>query len=334
MIGVKNLSTESFKLALKEIEVRRQNALFEANNRNEEVCAKIYRIKELNILLSQTGVQLSRVIFSHDKDAKIAIEHIMKDNLNHQKELELLLTLNGYPKDYLDIQYSCKKCEDSGYLNGRKCDCLKQQVTRHNVLEFNQSNKIETFSFEKFSLQYYSDVKLDNAKSHRETMSEIAAFCKQYAMMFYKNSPSVLMLGDTGLGKTHLSLAIAGTVMQSGFSALYASAPDFFRRLQNEYYGRGEQGIDTMDTILKADLVIIDDLGAEMENQFNISTLYNLINMRLNSNKPVIISTNLTLKQIENRYTDRVASRIMTLYKCLKFVGKDVRQIKLRNNEL
>ncbi|MFZ2538329.1 MAG: ATP-binding protein [Oscillospiraceae bacterium] len=328
------MAIESFKLALKEIEKRRQNALFEANNRNDEVCAKIHRIKELNILLSQTGLQLSRVIFSQGKNAKCAIDRIMAENLKNQKELEVLLTLNNYPKDYLDIQYFCKKCEDSGYIDGMKCECLKQQVTKYNVLEFNSANKIDTSSFDTFSLKYYSDIKVENSKSCKETMSDIFSFCKQYVAMFNKNSPSVLMLGDTGLGKTHLSLAIARTVMQSGFSALYSSAPDLFRRLQNEYYGKGEQGVDTMETILKADLVIIDDLGAEMENQFNISTLYNLMNMRLNANKPIIISTNLTLKQIENRYTDRVASRIMTLYKCLKFVGKDVRQIKLKNNEI
>lgn len=328
------MGNESFKVALKEIETRRQNALFEANRRNEEVCSKIYRIKELNILLSQTGIHLSKVVFSHGKDATLAIERIMEENIKNQNELKRLLKLNGYPEDYLDIHYYCKKCEDSGYVEGIKCDCLKRLITKNNVKEFNSINKIDVSSFSTFNLKYYSDIKEDNLKSHRDIMSNILYNCKEYAKYFSKNSNSILMIGDTGLGKTHLSLAIAQTVMNNGFSALYSSAPDLFRRLQNEYYGKGEQGVDTMDTILKADLVIIDDLGAEMDNKFNVSTLYNLINMRLNANKPIIISTNLTLKQIENRYTDRVASRILTLYKCLKFVGKDVRQIKLRNNEL
>ena len=328
------MGNENFKKAIKEIENRRQNALFNANRRNDEVCNQVHRAKELNVLLSQTGIQLSKVIFSQGKNAQGAIEGIMQENLKNQKELEMLLILNGYEKNYLDIQYSCLNCEDTGYVLGKKCTCLRQEITKYNVVEFNRNNQIETSSFENYSLKYYSDIKQESSKSHRETMSDILTFCKQYASVFHHHSPSVLMLGDTGLGKTHLSFSIAHVVMHNGYSAMYATAPDLFRKLQNEYYGKGAQGVDTMETILAADLVIIDDLGAEMENQFNISTLYNLINMRLNINKPIIINTNLTLKQIETRYTDRIASRIMTLYKCLKFVGKDVRQIKLRNNEL
>ncbi|MEG2813961.1 MAG: ATP-binding protein, partial [Oscillospiraceae bacterium] len=145
---------------------------------------------------------------------------------------------------------------------------------------------------------------------------------------------SILMMGETGLGKTHLSLSIAEEITRMGFVAMYSSALDLFRTLQNEYYGKGEQGKNTMQTILQADLVIIDDLGAEFESQFNVSALYNIINSRLNVNKPIIISTNLNSQQIELKYSNRVASRVLTLYKCLKFVGKDIRQIKLKSNEL
>lgn len=328
------MGIDSYKLAVKELETLRQNALFEANRRNYEISLKLYRVKELNMLLSQTGMQLSRVIFSKGRNARVEIEKIMAENIKNQRELEAILVQNGYPADYLNIHYNCKKCEDSGYRNGKRCDCLKRLVTKYNVLEFNSSNEMAAASFQSFYLRYYSDVKDNTLQSPKEIMTDILSFCTGYALKFHKHSPSIMMLGDTGLGKTHLSLSIAGEIMQNGYSALYSSAPDLFRRLQNEYYGKGEQGVDTMDTLLKADLVIIDDLGAEIENQFNISALYNLINMRLNANRPVIISTNLTLKLIEKRYTDRVASRIMTMYKCLKFVGKDIRQIKLRNNEL
>ena len=83
----------------------------------------------------------------------------------------------------------------------------------------------------------------------------------------------------------------------------------------------------------KADLVIIDDLGAEIENQFNTASLYNIVNTKLNAKQPVIINTNLVPKELERRYSSRVASRLMTMYQCLKFVGKDIRLIKLKNGE-
>ena len=160
-------------------------------------------------------------------------------------------------------------------------------------------------------------------------MSKIFDFCKLYAAGFSLRSPSILMFGRTGLGKTHLSLAIAHEAIQKGYTALYGTAQDFFSKIQDERFGKGEEGANTTETILETDLFVLDDLGAEYESAFYTSIFYHLINARLNAGKPTIINTNLLPKQIENRYGERVSSRLMTLYKCLKFCGTDIRQQKL-----
>ncbi|MEG0895115.1 MAG: ATP-binding protein, partial [Oscillospiraceae bacterium] len=154
--------------------------------------------------------------------------------------------------------------------------------------------------------------------------------CKLYAEGFSLNSHSVLMIGNTGLGKTHLSSAIAKKVSQNGFSVMYVSYLDLVRNLQSEYFGKSDG--NTMSKVLDADLLILDDLGVEFDSQFNISALYNIINSR--TNKPTIINTNLTAAELEKKYSQRIVSRLLTLYKCLKFTGVDVRYLKLKNHEI
>ena len=133
------------------------------------------------------------------------------------------------------------------------------------------------------------------------------------------------MFGKTGRGKTHLSLAIANRVLQNGYNVLYDSAINFLRQVEKEHFGRGGSNDDTLDTLLSCDLLILDDLGTEFHKQFYQSTVYNIINTRMNRDLPTIISTNLNHNEISALYDERITSRIYTTYTCLHFVGQDVR---------
>lgn len=328
------MASENFKKAIKIISQRQQKAKYEASIKLNEIFEKIPRIKQIYQLLAQTSLKLTNTFFSDNFETNELIEQIKNENLKLQREIEILLLQNGYKKDYLDTRFYCSICEDTGYFEGVKCRCLKDLVTELNVTTFNHASNIMSANFKDFSLNYYSDIKDEKTGIiARDIMKRIFEFCTIYADKFHQNAPSVLMMGETGLGKTHLSLSIADVIMHKSFYALYSSSLDLFRTLQNEYFGKTEYDKNTMQIVLEADLVIIDDLGAEFDSQFNSSCLYNIINSRLNMNKPTIINTNMTPTEIERRYSSRVASRLMTMYKCLKFVGKDVRQIKLKNNE-
>ena len=138
----------------------------------------------------------------------------------------------------------------------------------------------------------------------------------------------LLLSGNTGLGKTHLSLAIASEVMQKGYGVLYDSVINLLRRVEREHFGRGEAGADTLEILLTCDLLILDDLGAEFDSSFYVSTVYNIINTRLNCGLPTIISTNLAPEEIGSRYGRSVLSRLEGEYEILPFFGEDIRRLK------
>lgn len=327
------MSEKSFQKAVKEIAIRHEQAVLRQERRKREVIQRIPQSAVIIRALEQTGPKLAKTVFGGG-DVQAAIQSLMEETSRNREQLRKLLQDYHYPPDYLELHYTCPRCEDSGYIEGKKCSCLKELVAKYNAEEFNENSQVSLEGFDTFSLRYYSDQPLKpDARSPRQTMQGVLDFCLAYAARFQPDAPSVLMIGETGLGKTHLSLAIAAEVMKKGYSVLYTSSPDLFRKLQNEYYGKGEADVDTMELLLQANLVILDDLGAEMENQFTAATLYHIVNFRLNAGKPMIISTNLSSRELERRYSSRVASRLLTMYKCLKFAGRDIRQLKLKEGE-
>ena len=155
-------------------------------------------------------------------------------------------------------------------------------------------------------------------------------FCLNYANSFDLNSYSILMMGETGLGKTHLSLAIAGEVLKKGFGVVYGSVQNLFSNIEKEHFGRATDADGTTEKmLLECDLLILDDLGAEFTTSFTVATFNNIVNTRMLTSKPTIISTNLSLTEMQKRYSERIASRIIGEYNILTFAGKDIRQQKL-----
>ena len=155
--------------------------------------------------------------------------------------------------------------------------------------------------------------------------------CRQYAQGFSASTKeNLLFCGGTGLGKTHLSTSIAGVVVENGFDVLYESAPNLFSVFEAERFGRSNTStVVNTARYFQCDLLIIDDLGAEMSNNFTVGVLYNLLNTRIVTGLPTIISTNLTPDEIRTRYTDRVASRLFGEFHLMWFEGRDIRLQKI-----
>ncbi|MBQ3139036.1 MAG: ATP-binding protein [Ruminococcus sp.] len=297
---------------------RRAKAIAENDMRIKEINSRIPEIKEINDALYNTGKELIKIITeAKGADVTAKIERIKQNNLGAQQVAAQLLTSHGYPADYLDIRYTCPKCSDTGYIGGINCSCLNSLLARLNTLKLNEKAQLTLSNFNTFSLSYYQG-------ADYEAMERILNYARNYAANFSRESDSILIFGNTGLGKTHISLAIANEVLQKGFSVIYDSTMNILRDIEKEHFSH-EKSTEILDLVCNTDLLILDDLGTEFESKFYNSAVYNVINSRLIKGLPTIINTNMDFAALSTRYGGKVASRITTMYTCLEFKGDDVR---------
>lgn len=314
--------------AKQELAKRKNRAESEQKQRHDELCLKFPEILLLEREMAKTGADAVKAI-GMGADAVKYIDKISEINLACQKRREEILLDNGYPADYLTVSYTCPHCRDTGLRGEYYCDCYKQLTKAIAFDELSRSSPMKLSSFDTFFINYYPNT-LDSKTGvvPREHMENILNYCRIYARDFSLSSPSLLMYGKTGLGKTHLSLAIAREAVEKGYAVIYNSVPNIMNKLEKEHFGKNPSGDDTLEMLSNCDLLILDDLGAEFQTSFTVSALYNIINNRLLSSLPTVISTNLDPRELEEKYTQRIASRFVGTYISLGFCGNDVRQMK------
>ena len=296
-----------------------------ADARTRELRMQIPELLKIDRELSMAGLEIfSASVSGGDYKAKIA--EIKEKNMALQKKRAELLVANGYPADYSDVKYDCEKCGDTGFIENTMCSCMREALTLAGIENSGFSSLIREQSFENFSLDYYS-----KNIQQSEIMKRNRDYLVNYADTFNpKTSQSILMMGGTGLGKTHLSSSLARRVIEKGNDVFYTGAIDLFSQFEiDRFKSYSNEPNELIERYFECDLLIIDDLGTEMINQFSVSTLYNLLNDRLSRKKPTIISTNLSKDDIQKKYTDRITSRMLGEYQVLFFVGTDVRAQKL-----
>lgn len=314
------LREQIFSEALGRITAHRQAARAEQEQRTDQIRQEIPETAELDRQLRSTALSIFQAAGAKDRAAKI--KAVEQQSRQAEALLREILTAHGYPADYLDLHFSCTRCGDTGYVDGLPCDCLKREIGKVGAEQMNTVSQLALSSFDTFSLHYYRDL----PQEQYAAMERILLQCRSYAKQFDPaRSDSILMTGGTGLGKTHLSLAIANELLSQGWSVIYDATGNLLHILNQEYFSRGNaQESDTLSLLLDCDLLILDDFGTEFDTQFSRSMLYTIINGRLNARKPMILSTNLTLAEIQTQYGDRVLSRLLTSA-VYQFYGSDIR---------
>lgn len=322
-------SDEICARAQKIIDSRRQNAKNVQLSHEDEVKRTAPEAEEIMKQIAGTSIRLSKLIIQHNGNFRAELEKIKNNNLDAQKMLANTLAKYHFPADYLDIKYTCSECEDTGFKeDGTRCGCFYEICSRLCTEDFNKSANMPLCDFEHFSLDYYSKSPDENGVVPYDKMRDMYFFCQNYAHNFSEHSESLLMIGNTGLGKTHLSLSIAKEVIKRGTNVIYGSIINLLSQAEKEHFGRSKGDTDTLEALTNADLIILDDLGSESQNSFYEMTLYNIINTRINLGKPVIISTNYSMNELSERYNDRILSRIIGTYRLLMFYGNDIRMRK------
>lgn len=256
-------------------------------------------------------------------DTARAVESIKEEITALRSKRDLLLIKNGYDADYTDVHFECEKCGDTGFVGMEKCTCFKRALCAAALEESGLSNLVKTQSFDSFSLRYYDD-------KARMLASKNFDVLKDFAENFEKNKgKNYILMGATGLGKTHLSTSVAKVVIDKGYKVAYDSAADIMADFEAEHFKDTVSAQALSKRYMETDLLIIDDLGCELSTQFTVTCVYNLINSRICEGLSTIINTNLTQNELREKYADRITSRIFGEYRPLLFLGKDIRAQKL-----
>ena len=294
--------------------------------RKAELHAKLPEVKAIDAILSRTGLEIMGIISRESAEtAKRKIEELKEKNDALLIERAVFVRAAGYPEDYSDVHYECELCGDTGYVETRMCDCMKRALAVAGYESSGLGGLIRTQSFDNFSLEYYSGAYAEEVKAN---VAMLRKFAESFDDSTYCN---FLLVGATGLGKTHLSTSVAKTVIDRGGDVHYTTSirmlSDFEDRRFKKNIGR-EDEID-LSRYYDAQLLILDDLGTDMVTQFSVSCLYDVINMRISNRKSTIINTNLNKKEIEAKYGERIASRLFGEYIARRFAGTDVRFQKI-----
>ena len=317
------------RAAKQRLEKRRRDAETSAAALRQEMCGRIPRLWEIEREKAAAIPELTHAILSGNADG--AVERIQQNNLQLQREMADILHANGCDFDNFEPRYTCKVCGDTGFVNGTVCDCYRRLLQEEACNSLSGLSAMRLTDFGSLRLDYYSntvDPKL--GVSPREQMNDVISYCRDYTAAFAPNSDSLLLHGATGIGKTHLCLAIARGVTEQGFGVVYGSVQPLIRRLEAEHFGR-EQG-DSEGQLISCDLLVLDDLGMEFDTPFSRACLYNILNARLLEGRPTVVSTNLSISAMKERYGDQIASRISGGFVPLLCVGNDIRQIIRRQS--
>ena len=303
-----------------------------ADNRKAEIYEKIPEIKKIDQEIASSSIQAAR---NRIRKLPVNMEDINQNNRELAAYKKALLKEHGYPENYLEPIYECPLCHDTGYQGSHPCKCMTQKVIDELYNQSTIREILERENFSTFSLNYYSR---ENDGTHKHTPYENAsntlAACKDYVEHFDESHSGILIYGETGLGKTFLSNCIAKALLDKGHTVLYLTSINLFENILSGIIMGNVREKEKMmldDYIYNCELLIIDDLGTEVPNTFVNSQLFEIINMRNNRSLATLISTNLSMRELSDRYTERIMSRIIGDFKVFPLYGTNIRYTKRKD---
>ncbi|MBE6560141.1 MAG: DNA replication protein DnaC [Ruminococcaceae bacterium] len=306
-----------------EYENRRREAAAKSERRKDELYRQIPSLLQIDHQLSSVGASVLKLALEGG-DLEAGVAQMKKEHNALRARRAEILTAAGYPADYTNIHYRCEACLDTGFIGTKMCACMRRELVLAGYESSGLGHLLAQQSFDTFSMQYYTGA--DRAAMEVNVRS-LRDFASQFSQ---RREENWLLIGATGLGKTHLSTSVAKEVIDAGFDVIYDTAQGIFSAFEKAQFGRGEGDGSAAERYFQCDLLILDDLGTELTNSFTISCLYNLINTRLNSRRSTLINTNLSYAELRSRYADRITSRLFGEFHLLSFTGKDVRVQKLK----
>ncbi len=303
--------------AMATIQSHKANAINESAIKRERIFSLCPEAKNLTEQIERT----MNVLFYDIIDNTDHFDECRKTVSELRESRKIALKKYGFDESSLEIQYFCPICKDTGAIEDRLCTCYKKALSEEYLNVSNMAGK--KIGFKDFNSSYYP-------KDDLEQINQFLSFCKDYVSRFDEINSNLLLYGTPGSGKTFLSCAIGCELINAGKFVIYTPVQDMITAYENARFSKDPENPSDTDIYNYCDLLIIDDLGAEFKTQFAESVIYNILNNRINAKKPFIVSTNLTHGEIEERYNERIASRLS--YEALSFVFPNV-DIRLKRRQ-
>jgi len=308
------------------IQEEEQKAL---KKRRAEIEKRDPRILDIENKIGKLSVELA---ISSMKDIDNRDEYLnnLKSSITdlRVKKSEMLVTL-GYSLNYLNLNYRCPKCKDTGFIGASKCTCYKQKLIQLHYKDSQLQELTRTNNFKSFDFNLYPTHKIGNEKdTPRKNIEKIYDRSLAYIDNFKSHSDNLLFYGNSGTGKTFLSTCIAKELLDKGYLVVYKTSDELIKDLRDLKFNSNKI---LEELIFNCDLLVIDDLGSESITDFTRAELFNLLNKRLLTKKRMIISTNLTLEQLLQQYSERITSRLLGNFDINKFYCEDIRVSKNLN---
>ena len=291
--------------------------------RKSEIEKKVPEVVRIEREISTLGIKLSIEILNNSKDIDRILNNLKEKITDLRIRKSELLVSNGYPMDYLELNYRCNKCKDTGFIGSEKCSCFKNKLIQIYYENSDLKRLLQTNNFSNFNFELFNNTKrASEPKSPRKNMEEIVSISWNFIQQFSTSGENLLFFGGPGTGKTFLTNCVAKELLDKGFFVVYRTSEELIRDLKTIKF---ENDTELEELLLKCDLLIIDDLGSEQITDFSKTELFNLINRKMLKGYKMLISTNCGLEFLSGMYSERIASRLLGEFTLCKFYGEDIR---------
>ncbi|MBR4413470.1 MAG: ATP-binding protein [Lachnospiraceae bacterium] len=317
-----SLNNTSIDSIMQEYDRRQMDRHRLIEQRKKEIYEAIPEYRELENRIASESIKAG--LASLTTGASADTESLKETIEELKRKKGLLLTGAGYSINYLNPPYVCPDCKDTGYIGTEMCHCFKQAKLDGTYLQSNARLLLKEENFDNISHEYHTGEELTHfIEAEKASRNLIANFEFEHGNILFK--------GTAGTGKSYLSNCIANALIQKGYSVIYFSAVSLFEKISSYKFGKDKNSMDNpLQDIYTCDLLVIDDLGSELTNQFVCQELFTIVNERHLRNKSTVISTNLDYSEISQRYTERIFSRIYSYYDVFDLSGNDIRVYKKR----
>ena len=319
------LTNSQYNALMRVYEEKRAKSRDLANLHYEHACQKVPELASIDASISSASLDQAKKLLAGDDTALASLKEDIRSLSDRRRRL---LSDAGFPEDYLEQHFECPDCQDTGFIGGEKCHCFKKMQMQFIYQQSHLGRIVRTQNFDHFDLTRFDDRELiDGAggKTNRQYMAEVRNLLLDWTQNFDERHGNVILMGNPGTGKTFLINCVAKALMDSYHSVIYFTSTDLFDSFSRALRHDVEEQEETEDAILNCDLLVIDDLGTEMNNSYTTSRLFYVLNQRMVLHKSVMISTNLNFRAMQDRYSDRIVSRIMAEYDYIPLYGVDQR---------